>query len=391
MLYDKIILVINVTKYCVYTCITGNYDNIVEIDKKEKDFDYICYTNNKKLKSKSWNIKYIEDEQDLDNVKLARKIKILGTEELKKYDVVIWIDGQVKFDTSIKDFIDEYVELDKYDMVGFKHYCRTTVNEEMNSCLEIGKEKLNNINSLYNYLNNKDFKDDLGLLESTIIFRNFNNKSLNKSMKLWFDLIKKYSKRDQLSFPYAAQESGLKCKLLDINIWDNKYFHTIGHSINGKIEYTTMFLNDDKCDFNKVIEGEIVDNKLMIKVPANCDTVKLVIRSDKFIKLNGNIEVHFDKEIENYALNYTQCDGFKIFYGYVLYYIKGNFKKNDQIELYFDIELVDNNGLVKILNKYTNTFEELKKLQNKYDIVVNSRGWKFLERLRKIRRKLFRK
>ena len=32
----------------------------------------------------------------------------------------------------------------------------------------------------------------------------------------------------------------------------------------------------------------------MIKVPTNCDTVKLVIRSDKFLKLNGNIEVHFD-------------------------------------------------------------------------------------------------
>ena len=161
------------TKYCVYTCITGNYDNLVEIEKKEKDFDYICYTNNKKLKSKSWNIKYIEDEQDLDNVKLARKIKILGTEELKKYDVVIWIDGQVKFDIPIKDFMDEFVDLKKYDMVGFKHYCRSTVNEEMNSCLEIGKDNLNNICDLYNYLNNKSFKDDLGLLESTIIFRNF--------------------------------------------------------------------------------------------------------------------------------------------------------------------------------------------------------------------------
>ena len=379
------------TKYCVYTCITGNYDNIVEIDKKEKDFDYICYTNNKKLKSKSWNVKYIEDEQDLDNVKLARKIKVLGTEELKKYDVVIWIDRQVKFDIPIKDFMDEFVDLKKYDMVGFKHYCRSTVNEEMNSCLEIGKDNLNNICDLYNYLNNKSFKDDLGLLESTILFRNFNNKTLNKCMKLWFDMIKKYSKRDQISFPYAAKESQLKFKLLDINIWDNKYFHTLGHSINGSKEYDVMFLNNDKCDFNKVIEGQIIDNKLMIKVPTNCDTVKLVVRSDRFLKLNGNIEVHFDKEIESYALNYTQCNDFKIFYGYILYYIKGDFKKNDIIELFFDIELVDNIGMVKILNEYTNINEKLQELQHQYDKIVNSRGWKFLERLTKIKRKLFRK
>ena len=49
-------------KICVYTCITGDYDNLNEIKNIEKGIDYICYTNNKKIKSKTWKVKYITDD-----------------------------------------------------------------------------------------------------------------------------------------------------------------------------------------------------------------------------------------------------------------------------------------------------------------------------------------
>ena len=32
-------------KICVYTCITGNYDNVHEITNKEKGLDYYLFTN----------------------------------------------------------------------------------------------------------------------------------------------------------------------------------------------------------------------------------------------------------------------------------------------------------------------------------------------------------
>ena len=82
-------------KICVYTCITGNYDNLIEINK-EKGIDYLCFTNNKKIKSKSWKIIYIEDKK-LTNVELARKVKILGNEITNKYDITIWKDGNQYF------------------------------------------------------------------------------------------------------------------------------------------------------------------------------------------------------------------------------------------------------------------------------------------------------
>jgi len=46
-------------KVCVYTCITGDYDNLKEIKNKEKNIDYYCFTNNKNIKSNTWKVEYI--------------------------------------------------------------------------------------------------------------------------------------------------------------------------------------------------------------------------------------------------------------------------------------------------------------------------------------------
>ena len=76
-------------KICVYTCITGNYDQVVEFpDLKEDNIAYYLFTNNKSIKSSFWNVVYINDAE-LDNIRLARKIKILGHSVLNKYDITV--------------------------------------------------------------------------------------------------------------------------------------------------------------------------------------------------------------------------------------------------------------------------------------------------------------
>lgn len=51
-------------RICVYTCITGDYDNLHEI-VKEDGIEYLCFTNNPKIKSSYWKMVYIEDEDNL--------------------------------------------------------------------------------------------------------------------------------------------------------------------------------------------------------------------------------------------------------------------------------------------------------------------------------------
>ena len=66
-------------KIAVYTCITGNYDNLLEISEKSDKIDYICFTDNKNLKSASWKIKYFSEidgfgilKNEITNVKFSK-------------------------------------------------------------------------------------------------------------------------------------------------------------------------------------------------------------------------------------------------------------------------------------------------------------------------------
>ena len=40
-------------RICVYTCITGNYDDLQPV-YQEEGIDYLCFTNNKDLESDDW-------------------------------------------------------------------------------------------------------------------------------------------------------------------------------------------------------------------------------------------------------------------------------------------------------------------------------------------------
>ena len=84
------------SKVCLYTCITGDYDNSVFIDSTKVNCDLLFFTNNKNLGekfSKSWIVNYINDKEITDNKLLARKHKSLPHKYIPdKYDISIWID-----------------------------------------------------------------------------------------------------------------------------------------------------------------------------------------------------------------------------------------------------------------------------------------------------------
>ena len=216
-------------KICVYTCITGDYDNLQEIKNKEPGVDYYCFTNNKNIKSDSWNVVYIQDEK-IDNTRLARKIKILGHPIIMdKYDISIWVDGFIS-EMNVFDFLHEQCDLDSYDFICFKHSQRDCIYEEAEECIRQGKDDPSLIREEMKFLRKKGYPRNNGLIESTVLIRKHNNPKVKKTMKIWFDMVAKYSKRDQLSLNYAIYETGIDVQCLNINVFDNKYFKFAKHN-----------------------------------------------------------------------------------------------------------------------------------------------------------------
>lgn len=401
-------------KICVYTCITGNYDNLIEINNIEDGIDYICYTNNKEIKSKTWKVEYIQDD-NLTNVQLARKIKILGTPKLTKYDVVVWIDGRIYFEKSIKDFIKKYVDLKNYDLVGFKHFCRNSINNEMIANYEIEKIEIAGLNKLDKFYKKEKFPDNCGLIETTLLFRNFNNIKLNQAMQDWFNMILEYSYRDQLSFNYVEWKNKLKVKYLDINIWDNEYFKFNPHNSEPiKVSYIPGY--SQTYDISNIRIHDILSNgsmELTYTFNSNADTLRLLFNTSKKMVL-VNLEIYVNKnKINSFIIENSKKINNKIYFiNLPIININYSFKKEDKVLIKCYIEglnkydandnlyLVESESIalkdklnleisekeieIANLNKQNSELKkELEEITSKYNKIINSKRWQKLNSILK--------
>ncbi len=237
-------------KICVYTCITGNYDIVNEIVNKEKGIDYYLFTNNKNITSKTWKVIYIEDES-LDNQRLSRKIKMLGHPEMNdKYQIFVWMDASVIWKKSIKEFVQKYLK--KNNFVTFKHAFRNCIYEEAYECIKMRKDKKQTILKHIDFLTKEGFPHDYGLCEMTVFIRR-KDELVEKTMKLWFDMVCNYSKRDQLSFMYCVWKNNLKLDIIRKNVWHNEWIDHVKHNYKKeltecRIYYGDSSVNDDSYD-----------------------------------------------------------------------------------------------------------------------------------------------
>lgn len=359
-------------KIAVYTCITGDYDNLKEIPTLEEGIDYYCFTNNKKIKSNTWNVIYIDDE-NLSNVQLARKIKILGHELINDYDILLWMDGAVTFKKNIKDFINTY--LDKKDViVGFIHGERDNIKDEANACYRFDKESKENINKILKFYKDENYPFNNGLIESTVYIKRPKDKIVQETMKLWFSMILNYSTRDQLSFNYCIYKTGLKVKWINEKVFSNKWFNWENHNLNNSINTYSIYFGDiSKYDLERDTRGKykVKENNYSFKekILLNTDRIYITASNVSCIYFK-NIKIN-DKKPKNYKIyNLIKYNNLDLIYTdeFIIELI-GDFKKDDEISFSVDMyKLTEDEklNLIKdICDNNINYLLEKEKLESK--------------------------
>lgn len=399
-------------KICVYTCITGDYDNLHEIENIEKNIDYLCFTNNKKIKSDSWKIIYIEDSK-LDNQRLSRKIKILGDPYIdKNYDISVWIDASVVFDKKISLFVKEYLKENSF--AAFKHHLRDCIYDEAIECIRLRKDKKDIILKNVEFLRQQNYPEKNGLYEMTVFIKKHNDETVKKTMKLWFDMVCKYSRRDQLSFMYCVWATGLKIDMIDLNVWDNEWFHCLKHNYKNLLTKCRIYYgNEEFYDSNLDIEIDYVKNKEHYEFETEIlsDTNSFVIElTDVPCVIYSNLKIDGVKTSKIEYFNYLKIEDKTLFYNeHGIVKIIGNFKKKDKFKISIDMHILDNiekqdffekicvkNILYEldvfnykeINNNLNNKNNELisknQSLQNEIDKIFQSKSWKITKPIRGI-------
>lgn len=129
-------------KKVIYTVIAGNYDSLLKQPNVD-GYDFICFTDNKELKSDLWEIREIPQElNDLTDVKKNRCIKILAHKYLPEYDFSIYIDGNISILGDVNEFVKNNCnEKDGYVFIGKHPYGRKCIYDEAVALIELKKDK----------------------------------------------------------------------------------------------------------------------------------------------------------------------------------------------------------------------------------------------------------
>ena len=366
-------------RIAVYTCITGDYDNLREIDNVEKGIDYYCFTNNKNIRSNTWNVVYIEDDS-LSNVELARKIKILGHSIVNSYDILLWMDGAVRFTKNINDFIKKYLS-DNDVFVAFKHGERDNIHDEAIACYRFNKEVKSKVKKLFKFYDDVKYPDNNGLIESTVYIKRPKDKVVQATMNLWFDMIINYSHRDQLSFNYCIYKTKLKVKWINKKVFSNEWFDWKKHNYNHIISNYSIYYGDiDNYDFNNEIKGKfkISGSNYVIneKVPLDVSKIYVFVTDVPCVKYdNLKIAGINNKNITVY--NTIQLNNEKVVYNdQFIICIDKKFSKGQKINLSIDLIPMDEGEVYEFVNSLAvDNIKKHSETKNLLDIIDEKQAY----------------
>jgi len=211
----------------VYTALFGDYDDLIDPPEKFEGCDFVCFTDQKHLKSDIWEIRLVED-CDLPPNMMNRKYKILPHLFFPEYERSLYVDANIAILKNPKELSDKY--LSRFDFVAPKHFTRDCVYDEAKECIVLMKDKTENIKKQMQRYKEKGFPSRFGLSENNILLRRHSNESVITLMESWWQELQKETKRDQLSLPYAMWKSGVKYQFMEESARQGKGY--LGYSLH---------------------------------------------------------------------------------------------------------------------------------------------------------------
>lgn len=232
------------SKIAVYTAIFGGYDGLLPQTRK-KGVDYVCFTD-RPLKSASWKVVQVARPFE-DPVRCARMYKVNPHQFLPDYSYSIWMDGNFLIRDKVVSWAREL--LNRKPLWVFDHNQtpddrRNCVYEEYRALVEMYeasgtlKDDLSVMKTQMKRYRNESYPENNGLLSSGVLIREHHHPEVVNTMESWWSEISAGSRRDQLSFNYAAWKNKLDFGIVNGDLRRHKYFFRIGkHRPNYRAKY----------------------------------------------------------------------------------------------------------------------------------------------------------
>ena len=196
------------TRDVVFTALIGKYETLNELQiKKHAETRYVCFTDDPDLVSDTWDIFLVENERNLNFIRLSREIKMLGHTFFPESTRTLYIDNTVRLKADGKQILD--VWLGNHSLAFMEHSSRKSVRDEFFICSAYGLDSEKEIYRQFIYYR-QHFPEILNQKPhwGGMIAR-INNDETNLFMETWHNQYKTFSRRDQLSINVSQRICGI--------------------------------------------------------------------------------------------------------------------------------------------------------------------------------------
>ena len=196
-------------KFVIYTCITGNYDNLLPPLYVHPDIDYVVYTDNDSVKSSMWDVRRVSDKVNKmnDNTLINRYFKFHPCDLFPDYDYAIYVDGNMRVVSDLRNMINRINE--KTGLAFHRHGVRNCIYKEAEVCRIIKKGNYKKISDQLKRYEAEGFPHEFGLYEANVILTDLKSSEAKRIFDAWWqEFFESGSFRDQIALPYVVWSCG---------------------------------------------------------------------------------------------------------------------------------------------------------------------------------------
>lgn len=197
-------------KIAIYTVLTGGYDSLDQPKVIDDRFDYFCFSNDIPKESIGiWQIRKFEGDFPSKQIE-SRFPKMHPWEVLPEYEFSVYMDANIRIES-----VEFYNAICKKisqgtTLSGIKHPFRNCAYIEGYEVFTYGLEKsMATIVKEMRFIRKEGLPRRFGMYEANIILRKHSDEKIKSQCELWWEMINKYSRRDQLSYSYTLWKTGI--------------------------------------------------------------------------------------------------------------------------------------------------------------------------------------
>ena len=221
-------------KKVVYTVVLGEYDELSPAPKFE-GWDFIVFTDDILLNADGWTKYLVEGGKDLQ--KESRRYKFLSHVYLSEYDLVCYIDGNVRLMSEPPSH-----------PIWFTHRIRNSVYEEaMTRSIDVDM-----IKRQIRYYMELRFSDKGGLYHNNFFVRSNRNDVQNKLMEKVWDIVSEHTAVDELAVPFAMWVTQTRMENIQSQALQSRYIKVKPHKkqIEDKRKVNVHHITPGRSDKN---------------------------------------------------------------------------------------------------------------------------------------------